>query len=131
MDPNNDEQTEILRNIWNDMKALNGRIDQTNARLDRNNETVKHELGVLGGRVDAVGDRVDGVCERLDSLTERVDGISERLDGLTLEVRAVRTATQSGFELFARNDNRRDRDLDELRGRVDRIEEHVGLRAGT
>jgi chromosome segregation ATPase len=32
-----DEATEILRLIWQEMKALNGRIDQTNARLDQTN----------------------------------------------------------------------------------------------
>jgi hypothetical protein len=28
-------QVQILRAIWTEMKALNGRVDQTNARLDR------------------------------------------------------------------------------------------------
>src|SRR5581483_8528370 len=32
-----DEQVELLRAIWNEMKALNGRVDGTNGRLDETN----------------------------------------------------------------------------------------------
>lgn len=60
MDPNDREQTELLRNIWNEMKALGenlgGRIDKTNERLDKTNE-----------RLESLETRVDGRLAALEA----------------------------------------------------------------
>lgn len=101
MNADDDVQTQILREIWNEMKALNSRVDKTNAELARTRDD-------LTGKIDEL--RVD--------LTTKIE----------VETRGLRTATQSGFETLARADRGRDGDLDELRSRVDRIEQHVGLR---
>jgi hypothetical protein len=37
-----DEQVTILRAIWNEMKALNARVEKTNERLDQTNELERH-----------------------------------------------------------------------------------------
>jgi dynactin complex subunit len=48
MNQENNEQTERLRNIWNEMKAMNqglsSRIDKTNERLEAVRTELKTEL---------------------------------------------------------------------------------------
>jgi hypothetical protein len=72
MDPNDREQTELLRHIWNEMKALGthlgGRIDtmrvelkseigQTNQRLDELRVELKGELAGLRVELRARSER--------------------------------------------------------------------------
>ena len=45
----NDETVTILRDIWNEMKTLNGRVHATNERLDQTNSRLEQ----LWTRVDA------------------------------------------------------------------------------
>lgn len=70
MNAENNEQTEMLRAIWNEMKAMNanlgGRIDSLAGRF-----------GSLEGRVDALGPKLDQMS--LD-LTTRLDEVNVRLD---------------------------------------------------
>jgi hypothetical protein len=88
---------EILREIRDEAKKTNTRLDQTNARLDQTNV---------------------------------------RLDGLQAETRqgfeALRAEMHQGFDLVGRRiDNvllgEHRHEHEELRGRVERIEQHLGL----
>lgn len=106
-------QVKILRGIWNEMKALNGRVDQTNARLDQTN------LGLEAVRQD---------------VTQEVDGLRRRV--VDSEVRLATATTQlcsdvqelSGLIREWRQEHRAERV--ELRERVNRIEDHLGLGPG-
>ena len=104
MNGDNPEHTELLRNIWNQIK-----------QLDRN----------LNGKIDATNERLDAMNRDLGT---RIDATNARLDDVKLELGALRGATHAGFELLARADGRRDRDVEELRSRLERVEAHVGLR---
>ena len=60
----NGETVRILREIWNEMKALNGRVDRTNSGL----EDLRGEVRELRGEVHELrGDvqRLDGRIENL------------------------------------------------------------------
>ena len=104
MNSNDSEQTELLRNIWQEMKALGhnlgSRIDQTNSRLDQTNE-----------RLDQTNERLDQTNERLDqgfeTLGRRIDELGERIDNVLL------------------GEHREEHER--LRERVTRLERHVGL----
>lgn len=94
MDADNNEQTELLRNIWGEMKALGanlgGRIDQTNERLDQTNE----RLESLDARLSA---RIDHTNEGLERTNEGVERTNERLE--RLERRQVSMETRLATEL--------------------------------
>lgn len=114
MDPSDNEQTELLRHIWNEMKALG-----TN----------------LGGRIDNLAGRVDGVSERLDAVSERLDAVRLELKQEIKETN-VRLGAVEGtlHELAAQQlmlgrylKPGTERRVDELSERVMRIEEHLEL----
>jgi hypothetical protein len=120
MDSRNDEQTELLRNIWNQIKDLDRnlsvRIDHTNqevASLKQEVTDVRLELGA----------RIDGVKQEVAQLRGDVQEVK-------LEAKAGRIASQSTFELLARADARQRSDIEELRDRLERVERHVGLPPG-
>jgi predicted nucleic acid-binding Zn-ribbon protein len=151
MDSNSDEQTELLRSIWNHLKELNqslgrridGVRDETKGLRDET-KGLRDETKGLGDRIDGVRDEVretnvrldalrDDVNTRFDKLTVRVDNVErslgERLDHLSLDVRAMKTAAQGTFELLVKEDARQENDLAMVRERIARIEHHVGLPA--
>lgn len=105
MDPNDREQTELLRHIWNEMKALGTnpgpRIDRVSQRLDRTRTELKAEIA--------------GTNERLDLTNERLGIVESTLQELSAQPlmlgRYVKNAT-------VRNAGA----LDELRERVTLIE---------
>ena len=109
-----DEHLEVLPGIWGEMKALNARIDRTNERLD----AVKDELGA---RLDAVRAELK---DEHDHLRRRVLESEVRLatavTGLSSDVHEL-----SGLIRDWRTEHRADRV--ELRSRIDRLEEHVGI----
>jgi predicted nucleic acid-binding Zn-ribbon protein len=125
------EQVELLRAIWNEMKALNGRVDQTNARLDQTNA----RLDQTNARISETNARLDQTNARLDAvrteIRDEIDGLRRRM--VESEVRLATATTQlagdvqvlSGLIREWREEHRADRA--ELRVRVARIEEHVGL----
>ena len=84
MDPNDPEQTELLRTIWNEMKALGenlgGRIDKTNERLDETNQ-----------RLESLETRVD---TRLAALEAHAAGTNERLDRVEGALHELETAIE-------------------------------------
>jgi uncharacterized protein involved in exopolysaccharide biosynthesis len=104
-----DQQVEILRAIWNEMKALNVGVDQTNAHLDQTN-----------ARLEAI--RVE--------LRDEIDGLRRRV--VESEVRLATATTQLSMDVQAlsglirewREEHRGDRA--ELRARIARLEERVG-----
>ena len=99
------------------MNGVRDEVAKTNARLDQTRDE-------LGARIDGVRFDLDGVRVDLDGvrvdLGGRIDGVrtdlGARIDGVRLEVVAVRA--------LARADERDDQ---ELRDRVERIEQHLGL----
>ncbi len=116
------EQTELLRNIWNEMKALNGRID-----------TVRTELS---GRLDAVrtdlSERIDQTNARLDQTNVRVDTLRTELKGEMIRLRTDVTEMRRDIHVLGgRIDNlltgEHRAEHGELRQRVERIEKHLGL----
>ena len=144
MDSNSDEQTELLRNIWNHLKELNqslsGRIDGVRDET----KGLRDDTKGLGNRIDGLRDDVretnqrldslrEDVTTRIDKLTSRVDNVErslgDRLDHMSLDLRAMKTATQGTFELLVKEDARQEGDIVEVRERVARIEQHVGLPA--
>jgi hypothetical protein len=147
MNPDNNEQAELLRNLWNQLKDVQStlrsdiakvntdlcaRIDGTNDRIDGTNARLDKLGADLGARIDATNERIDGTNDRLDKLGAdlgaRINETHTRLDDANLELRGLRAATQGGFELMSRANHRGDQEVDELRARLDRIEDHVGLR---
>ena len=119
------EQVEILRPIWNEMKGLNSRVDQTNTRLD----AVRTDLG---SRIEAVrtdlGTRIDQTNARLDaSRSETIARMTES------EVRVAPAMTQLAGDVQQlttvirdwREEHRADRAA--LAGRITRVEDHVGI----
>jgi hypothetical protein len=110
-----DEQVELLRGIWNEMKALNGRVDTTNERLvgvERGLATTNEKLVDLDG----------GLSTRLDLLRDDLR-IATSLATLTSEVREMKEIV-----LVWHDEHRADRA--NLAERVDRLERHVGISRG-
>jgi uncharacterized coiled-coil DUF342 family protein len=80
----NHETVKILRAIWNQMKALNsrlergfrevnGRLDQANVRLDETNA----RLDQTNARLDQTNARLDQSNARLDQTIARLDHVVE------------------------------------------------------
>lgn len=75
-----DLSVEILREIRDEVRATNGRLDQTNGRLDQTNE-----------RLDQANERLDQANERLGRLERRQVETEVRLaTELTSVVGAIR-----------------------------------------
>lgn len=99
------EQVELLRAIWAEMKALNARVDLTNQRLD----AVRHELK---DEIDQLRRRVVESEVRLATATTQLAGDVQTLTGLIREWREEHRADRA-----------------EMKDRIARLEQHVGLRA--
>ena len=119
------EQVAILRGIWNEMKALNKRVDQTNDRLEAVRFELKTEL--QAGRVEL---KTELEAVRSD-LKSEVDGLRKR--AVESEVRLATATTElsgdvrelSGLIREWRTEHREDRA--DIRTRLDRLEAKVGL----
>ena len=118
------EQVEILRAIWTEMKGLNARVDQTNARLDQTNA----RLDQTNARLDQTYARLDAVRtefrEEIDTLRRRVVESAVPLATATTQL-AAEVQSLSGLIREWREEHRADRA--ELRTRVARLEERAGL----
>lgn len=119
MDPNDREQTELLRSIWNEMKALGenlgGRIDKTNERLDKTNE----RLESLETRVDT---RLAGIDGRLAVLEAHAAGTNERLDRVEGALHELATQQLMLGRYVKNAADRHDGAIEDLRERVSRLE---------
>ncbi len=134
-----DEQVEILRGIWSEMKALNGRVDTLNGRVeglndrvDKTNESLRREMGALrsefgeqlGGLRTEIKEEIGEL--RIDLKTEARRNVERDLRlgtaiaELSLDVREL-----TGIVHSWRDEHRIDRE--DLRERVARLERRVGL----
>lgn len=101
------EVRDELKHVRGEAEKTNAKLDQTNARLDQTREELIACIETTNAKTrEDLGGRIDGVREDLGS----------RIDGVRLEVVALRA--------MARADERDDH---ELRGRVERLEQHLGL----
>ena len=98
-----DPHLEVLRGIWNEIKTLVARVEQTNQRLDAVRVELKDEIDVLRRRV------VESEVRLATATTELSSDVRE-LSGLIREWREEHRA-----------------DRVELRARVARLEEHAGI----
>jgi uncharacterized coiled-coil DUF342 family protein len=86
-----------FRELKNEVRETNARLDMTNARLDMTNE-----------RLDMTNERLDMTNERLGRVEGRLEGVEGRLDNLV--------------ELAGGETRRLNRELDALKVRVDALE---------
>lgn len=116
MNSDDHEQTELLRAIWNEMKALGSnlgaRIDRTNSRLDAVVETMDRRFGETNDRLDQTNARLDQSIERLDQSIERLGVVEQVLRELA--------GQQVILGRFVRN--LVDADIGDLRTRLARVE---------
>jgi hypothetical protein len=120
-----DEQIELLRAIWNEMKALNGRIDTTNAALQEGFGGLRTELhDEIGGLRSEFKEEFHGLRTDLKSEVrrnlERDLRLGTAVAELSLDVREL-----TGIVHAWRDEHRLDRE--DLRERVTRLEIRVGL----
>lgn len=107
-------ELEVLRMIWNEMKALR-------ASLHQELQETRDELGT---RIDSTNKRLEELKGEFDSLRRRVTESEVRLATATNELAAE---TRELMHLIRewRDEHRTDRA--DLRSRVARIEDHLGL----
>ena len=105
-----DEQVEVLRLIWNEMKALNSGVDQTNERLDKTNERLDAVRVELKDERDALRRRVVESEVRLATVTTQLSSDVQDLSGVIREWREEHRADRADF-----------------RARLLRLERHAGL----
>ena len=129
MDENSLEQTQLLRNIWNEMKQLganlgaridqtNSQLGETNARLDQTNarlESVENRLGSVEGRLETI----DGHLEIMDGRLASMDGRLNRVEGSLRDLADQQLILTRVVKNVA---DRHDESLDDLRERVTRLE---------
>jgi septal ring factor EnvC (AmiA/AmiB activator) len=98
---------EILKQIRDEIRTtrvdLVGRIDQTNQRLDQTNQ------------------RLDQTNQRLDQTNQRLDQVETTLLDLAEQQRFV----VRHLKALADRDSRLEREIDDLRSRVDAIESRL------
>jgi predicted nucleic acid-binding Zn-ribbon protein len=125
MNQENNEQTELLRNIWNEIKSVNqnlsSRIDQTNERLDLMNKELRGEIASskidLGRRIDQTNERLDSVrSELITRMTESEIRLATATNELALNVRSL-----SGIISEWRKEHRAS--TEQISQRVTRLEE--------
>jgi hypothetical protein len=111
MDVHDHEQTALLREIWQQMVALNKglttRIDLTNAGLDR----VRAELAT---KIDLTNTRLERVT---DVMVENFGRVQRKFDRVDQQLGSI-------DQLLGRRDER----MADLDSRLSRVEHHVGLR---
>ena len=115
------EQVELLRSIWNEIKGLNGRIDQTNVRLDQTNVRLDAVRTELKAEIAAV--RTELKSEN-DALRRRMTESEIRVASAVTEL-AEETRGLSSLIRDWREEHRADRQ--DIKNRLDRIERQVGL----
>ena len=129
MDGTSNEQTEILRNIWNQMKAQG---DALRAEMAKQGDALRAEMAKQGDalRAEMTAVRVE-LREELGELDRKTDArfreVIEVLGAMNDRLGSVEThAISMDNRLGAMSE--RLGDIDEVRERLDRVERHVGLR---
>jgi hypothetical protein len=82
-DDTGEEQVEILRGIWNEMKALNARLETTNERLDQVRTDLNERIDLTNERIDRV--RIE-LKDEVASLRRRVVESEVRLANNQLSI---------------------------------------------
>jgi ABC-type transporter Mla subunit MlaD len=77
-----DESVQILRAIWREMKALNGRIDRTREELSSRIDQTNQRLDQTNERLDQTNQRLDQTNERLDQTNQRLDRVEHAVEQL-------------------------------------------------
>lgn len=116
-----DEQVEILRAIWNEMKGLNARVDKTNERLDGTNERLEATKDELVREMSGLRTELKS---EIDVLRKNVVEVELRLATAVTEL-STDVRELSGLIHGWREEHREDRA--DVRSRVERIEKHLGL----
>ena len=93
-----DEQIVLLRAIWNELKALNARADQTNEQLAKTNQ-------------------------RLDKTNKRVAKTNDRLNAIRDDLKQDFDSLQPSDE----SDTDAQAEHEEYSTRISRLERHVGI----
>ena len=113
------ETNEILLLIWQEMKSLNGRIDQTNSRLDQTNSRLDQTNSKLDHGFRELRQEFD---EKLDALRRHMVESDVRLATLVTElsgdVRSVAHALRDGRPELTAHGQR----ITQLEERVESIE---------
>src|ERR1035438_2240582 len=142
-----DEQVELLRGIWNEMKALNGRVDATNVALNDGlgglraelhdglgglRAELHDEIGTLGAKLhQAIGGLGSEFKEKVfaprphltTEIRRNVDRdlrLGTAVAELSLDVREL-----TGIVHAWRDEHRLDRE--DLREQIARLERRIGL----
>ena len=111
----------LLRGIWEEIKALNQRIDHVRIDLAGRIDQTNAQLGQTNARLDLVRDELKSDNQDLRRrLTESEVRVGTALTELSSDIRDLH-----GLIREWREEHRADRA--ELRGRVDRLERHAGL----
>lgn len=112
---NDDIKVTILREIRDEIRKTNGRLDETNGKLDQTNT----KLDQTNSRIDETNSRID---QLRDDVIRRFTETEVRLaTAITAHVGEVRRLVDVVEE---RREHHRDLDA-----RVTRLEEHTGIRA--
>jgi septal ring factor EnvC (AmiA/AmiB activator) len=109
-----DLTVEILKDIRNEIRGTNQRLDVTIEHLDATNQ-----------HLDATNHRLDVTIERLDVTIQRLDVANQRLDvvGHTLLDLAERQSLVVRYtEVLAATDSRIEGRVGDLEARVDKLE---------
>ena len=96
---------EVLQQLGDVVNGVNAKLDATNAKLDASNAKLEQTREDLKPQLDITNVKLDQTREDL----------GERIDAVKLEV-ALRAMARANAC-----------DDQELRGRVDRIEQHLGI----
>ncbi len=118
MDPKSDEQTELLRNIWNEMKALGQNLGK---RIDRTNERLEAVGKELGARIDDTNARLDQTNARLDQTNARLGSVEEVLRDLAGQQVILTRYVKHSVE-------RHDDAITDLRERMVRVETELAIK---
>jgi len=112
---------QVLREIRDEIRLTNGRLDQTNGQLDQTNgrlDRMNGQLDQTNGRLDRMNGKLDLTNERLEKLEKRQAQGEIRL---STEMVAVAKAVDSVRQLLAERLDLRDR-VDEHDRRISALE---------
>jgi predicted nucleic acid-binding Zn-ribbon protein len=130
-----DEQVEILRAIWNEMKALNGRVSTTNSQLEQTNARLEENTAKLEAGLELTNARLEQGFGELKSemVSIRADINLVHRRSVDRDLRLGTSLTELGHDVRElthlvhdwRDEHRLDRA--DLHERVERLERRVGV----
>ncbi len=118
-----EQQTEILRSIWNDVKAVKASLE---SQLTATGKELR--AGLTTSREELVA-QIGETNQRIDQTNERLDALGRR--GTESEMRVATAITELAGDVHGLSDLIRNwqKDHSTLGRRVTRIEKHVGIAA--